>query len=509
MSKINIANSNKLFTLFGLIILTASIGIFLATSNVYAQEATSKATNNSQVEEAIAADEEVTPQDLGVGDPKLLPDSRFYFLKAWGRKIRLYLTFNPVKKTELRERYANEKLIELKKLTLKSKNPEVIEKALQNYQEEIDKIKESADKLSENASQNPEISKFLDKFTQQQLLHQRILEKLEKQVSPEVFEKIKQARERHLERFGQVMTKLENKEKIQERIEKNLEKIKGSKFKNLRSLEVLKELEEKAPDQAKEAIRKARERILEKAKSNIEGWSPQDVEKFKSYMEKISGDREEQLEILENLRSELKENPELREKLQEVRKRIIKQIPQKVIKAGCPKIELPAPDFCKEGRIVFEKDEKGCVISLKCVIPAELKVHIPTTTKERKVCTALWDPVCGKDGRTYSNECFAKIAGVEISHRGICKKEMTCAQKCRSMGYSAGICRTWPITQYVKETGCKENEENIGQTPDCRIAEKIVGTGKTCCCIKLKRVPGPQPPSIEIKNKATPNLPKE
>jgi len=485
-------------------------GVFVLYQQALAQqesspEIISQEIDESKVIQAVTADEQVTPQDLGVKDPKLLPDSRFYFLKNWARKIRLYLTFNPVKKLDLESRYANERLIELKKLVLKKKNPEIIKKALRNYEDQIERIKSISEKLKEKASQNPEIGKFLDKFTRHQILHQRILKKLENQVPPEVFQRIKEARERHLRRFGEVMTRLENKEKIPERLEKNLEKLKGSKFKNLRNLEVLKELEEKAPDQSKEAIRKAREKILEKTKRNIENWSSQDLERFKAYVEKISGNREEQLEILESLRSELKENPELREKLQEVRKRIIKQIPKKVIKAGCPEIKLPAPDFCKEGRIVFERDQKGCIISLKCIIPAELQARIPPKEK-KKVCIAVWDPVCGKDGRTYSNECFAKIAGVEISYKGVCKKEMTCAEKCRSMGYSAGICRSWSTSALLKK-GCRENEENIGETLDCRVVEKTSDIEKACCCVKIKKVPRAQPLQEETESKTAPFFP--
>lgn len=347
----------KSFFLCLIIIQVFSLGIALGT--VLAHE---NATASLDVTEDVNLDQDIQAADLGTDEPRILPDSPFYFLKEWGRKIQFLITFNSVDKIELKQDFTDQKLIELKKLIEQKKSQEVIKKSVESYQNEVESLRATSEKIKDKAKNNQELEKFLDKFTRQQILHQRLLKKLEGHVPLEALEKIQTARERHLEAFGQVMTKLEDrKEKTEERLEKNMEEIKGSRYKNFTNIEILLELEEKVPEAAKDAIRKARETALKRLQEDLGKMSPEDREKFKEYMERVDWVKEKQIEILENLRSQLK--------------------------------------------------ERGIDLGEKII----------ETSDNAKACITLWNPICGKDGKTYSNQCFAKLAGVETAHKGECK----------------------------------------------------------------------------------------
>ncbi len=363
--------------------------IFVSSFTLAQNETTPDLTVGESAETEVELDETVTAEDLEVSEPTLLPNSPFYFLKNWQRGLKSFFTFGAVNKAELKLKFASEKLLEARKLAEKTKVPEILEKAAENYEEEIDEIKETVDKIKEKADEKLEVGKFLDKFIKQQILHQKILEKLETQVPEEVFQKIEETRERHLERFGEVMEKLEeNKEGIQERLKKNLEELKGSQFKEFKNLEILKNLEEKVPEKAKEAIRNVIENTSQNLKEKLEEMTPETQEKLENYIEKIQGIKENKIEIIENIKLKLEGQPGIGEKLERVKERIL-------FKLETPPLETITPPL---------ETESG--------------------EKTDKVCIDLWDPVCGIDGKTYSNECFAEVAGVEIAYKGECEEKI-------------------------------------------------------------------------------------
>ena len=63
----------------------------------------------------------------------------------------------------------------------------------------------------------------------------------------------------------------------------------------------------------------------------------------------------------------------------------------------------------------------GFVLVFSCLFIINLEASTTRPSiNESIMCTAQYDPVCGVDGKTYSNSCNAKVAGVDVKHKGIC-----------------------------------------------------------------------------------------
>mmetsp|Transcript_25393 Transcript_25393/g.39868 ORF Transcript_25393/g.39868 Transcript_25393/m.39868 type:complete len:292 (+) Transcript_25393:67-942(+) len=99
-------------------------------------------------------------------------------------------------------------------------------------------------------------------------------------------------------------------------------------------------------------------------------------------------------------------------------------------------IEIYDP-VCGDDGITYSNDCKAGLANVAVAYKGECKKPLTTTAPESEssttttteptafACTEQYDPVCGEDGKTYSNDCKAGIANVVIAYKGECKKPPT------------------------------------------------------------------------------------
>src|SRR3989338_4834592 len=293
------------FLILGIAIITP-LNVYGAENSEPVSELISEKVQAIEVNEDVELDENIIADDLDISEQNVLPNNPFYFFKRGWRGIQSAFIFNPVKKAELKLRFADERLIEAKKMAEavdSKKASDIISKAIENYEKEVKRVKEQMDKFE--GIDVERVEKFVERFSDHQIKQQKLINRIEKkltekEVSPEIIEKIIEHKERAMEHFANGALSAVNPEVLREKLEKVIEEVSGSEFKHFKNLEILKSLEERVPEEARKSIIRAQENA-KKSLNNFLSDNKENSERFKNFIENSGGDALRKLKVIDEL----------------------------------------------------------------------------------------------------------------------------------------------------------------------------------------------------------------
>jgi len=149
----------------------------------------------------------------------ILPDSTFYFLKAWAEKIQETFTLRTEAKLQLMEKLGEKRAAEAEKLIEKGKT-DLAEKLLEKYNQRLEKMKNLIDKKGEKLDEKLDDAqaRIKRRFEKRNEVLHRVSEKAPEKAKPGLLRALDNS-EKQLENLK---ARIENQIKIREEKNKRL-----------------------------------------------------------------------------------------------------------------------------------------------------------------------------------------------------------------------------------------------------------------------------------------------
>ena len=193
----------------------------------------------------------VQAQTNDLPEPGLLPDSPFYFLKGWTEGIGTFFTFGDVVKAERFLNLSEKRLAEANALVAKGK-PEVAEKAIERYQEQLNRALTKAEEAKAKGLDTDEV---LAKVSEATLKHQAVLAGVYERVPEQAKSAIERAMQAGMRGYEEALKAVsgQKREEIMQRVEQERQdveqRLEGLRDKGIPipTIPTREEIEEKIP----------------------------------------------------------------------------------------------------------------------------------------------------------------------------------------------------------------------------------------------------------------------
>ena len=232
-----------------------------------------KATTTDFLSQTISGPmetEKIIAGDLGVSEPKILPNSNFYWIKEWWRGIKTFLIFGEKGKAEKILQYSNEKLYEIKMLTEGKAKDEIIKKAFEKYIQSIEDLKKRLGSMKDKES----AEKIIDSMTQKEFVKNRVFSFLEIKLGDYAIK----YKEKSFDVFGKLISQIDVKatqKSLTEYVDKNI-KLDSKSIKDIQFIDTIKSLYKNTT--TRESIGKISEYAFSKIGENIKNIHREELE---------------------------------------------------------------------------------------------------------------------------------------------------------------------------------------------------------------------------------------
>lgn len=399
-------------------------------------------------------------------DPGLTPTSPLYFFDKVGEWAHLNIfTLNAVKKVELKARFAEERLAELKLVVETDPKEAFIEELKERLAKRLEEINNNVEQFDKEGR---DVAHLVEKLNELSLRHQGVIERVLESAPTEAQEALRHVLEvsRRGHRIAEEVL-LRQKEKghiLQERaeeiLERNLRRLGRHASSTLERIEALPE-----GDALREHLKELLEEKLEHLENRlIDVESKDDLQNFREEFREESRDTARNIleirqriqrhaTITEGILREIKEGEEFNKEEFAVRaEQVIREAGEAIQRAIKLLEEVKArglliPQSVEEhlriatshsldAKEAFTNEDFGKAFGLANAAKrnAEAAINLlkrlqdgnetegAEAEKRPEVCIEVFKPVCGRDGKMYGNECKARRAGVQILYEGECRQ---------------------------------------------------------------------------------------